>query len=123
MTGMRHDEHLLLEAGELILITASRVSGEAHETALPFVYEDGVVYLLAHAGEEAEWYRDLEKDRGVVLRLKRRGFRGRATLLDVRHRPKVAARIAALFKRKYGTAAFEEWDETEQMPVAIDVQF
>lgn len=118
MTADRPDEQLLIEAGELTLVSANRATGEPREDVVKFVYEDGIVYLLARA--DAGWYGNIQKDRGVVLRVKRRGFRGRATTIDTQPHPRLAGQIAALFKRKYGASALKP--ETV-FPVAIELQF
>ena len=118
MSSARPDERLLLESGELVLVSANRASGAPRETRLPFAYADGAVYLLARA--EADWYRDTEKDRGVVVRIGRRGFRGRAGLFDAKQRARVAGQISEMFRRKYGAAAQER---EAPLPVRIDIQF
>ena len=121
MIHPRPDEDLLIQSSEIILISASRASGNPQEDTLRFAYADGVVYLLAQPG--SDWYRNLEADRGVVVRVKRRGFRGRAKLYDAKQRSKVVKQIAALFRKKYGAAALKERDQGTLLPVTIDIQF
>jgi len=123
MTHPRPDEDLLIQSSEIILISASRATGNPHEDTLRFAYADGVVYLLAQPGSGVDWYRNLESDRGVVVRVKRRGFRGRAKLYDAKQRSKVVKQIAALFRKKYGAAALKERDQGTLLPVTIDIQF
>ncbi len=119
MSSARPDEHLLLETGELILVSAGHASGAPRETRLPFAYADGVVYLLARS--DADWYRDVEKDRGVVVRVQRRGFRGRASLFEVKQRARVAGQVVEMFRRKYGSDSARKWDAP--LPIRIDIQF
>ena len=121
MSDDRPDENLLGEASELILVSANLASGDPQEDALRFAYADGVVYLLAEP--DAGWHRNVEKDRGVVVRIKRRGFRGRARLLDARQRASMASQIAERFRRKYGPAAIADQELVGLQPVTIDVQF
>ena len=123
MIHPRPDEDLLIQSSEIILISASRASGNPQEDTLRFAYADGVVYLLAQPGSAVDWYRNLESDRGVVVRVKRRGFRGRARLLDAKQRSKMVKQIAALFRKKYGAAALKERDQGTLLPVTIDIQF
>ena len=121
MIHPRPDEDVLIQSSEIILISASRATGNPQEDRLQFTYADGVVYLLAQV--EAEWYHNLESDRGVVVRVKRRGFRGRAKLYDAKQRSKMVRQIAALFRKKYGAAALKERDQGTLLPVTIDIQF
>lgn len=121
MNEARPDEHLLLEASELILVSASDASGTPHEATLRFVYRDGVVYLLAQS--EADWYRNVERDKGVVVRIGRRGFRGRARLYDARQRAKMIDQVTAGFKKKYAAGALKGADPKHLLPVTIDIQF
>jgi len=120
VTETRPDENLLGEARELILVSAD-ATGAPQETPLPFVYDDGVVYLLAHSA--ADWYQNVQRDQGVVLRVERRGFRGRARPPNAKQRPQASAQITALFKRKYGAAVLKDWPLQAQRPVTIDIQF
>jgi hypothetical protein len=121
MSDDRPDENLLHDASELILVSANLTSGDPQEDALRFAYADGVVYLLAEPG--AGWHRNVEKDRGVVVRIRRRGFRGRARLFDARQHAAMAGQVAERFRRKYGRAAIADQDLAGLQPVTIDLQF
>jgi len=123
MSDPRPDEDLLIQSSEIILVSASHATGKPQEDALPFAYANGIVYLLVHPGGDAGWYRNLESDRGVVVRVKRRGFRGRAKVFDARQRPQLAAQVAGLFREKYGTAALTDSEPGALLPVRIDLQF
>jgi hypothetical protein len=83
--------------------------------------DDGVVYLLAH--RVAEWYRNVERDQGVVVRIRHRAFRGRARLPDARQRAHAIDHIGALLRRKYGAGALKGIDPNALLPVIIDIQF
>ncbi len=119
MSDIRPDEHLLVEAADLILVSSGEEGGAPQETVLQFAYDDGVVYLLAQAA--ADWYGNIRRDSGVVVRVRRRGFRGRARLFDAKQRAKMVDRIAAMFKRKYGAGALKGSDLDALLPVAIDI--
>ncbi len=121
MNETRPDEHLLIDATELILISASDADGTPHEATLPFVYGDGVIYLLANKG--AGWHRNIERDPGVVVRVGRRGFRGRARLYDARQRGKMTDQIASRFKKKYKGSALKSQAPGQLLLVTIDIQF
>ena len=122
MNESRPDEHVLIESNELTLVSASRSTGEPREDVLRFVYEDGVVYLLARARKPEEWFRNVEKDRGVVLRVKRRGFRGRASPVGGAERSQTITRITARFRQKYGPA-FPPGDSADWQLVRIQIEF
>ncbi|HEY4690655.1 MAG TPA: nitroreductase/quinone reductase family protein [Anaerolineae bacterium] len=120
MTDERPDENLLRDARELTLISAG-AGGQPQETPLRFVYRDGVVCLLATTG--ADWYRNIERDHGVVVRVGRRGFRGRAKVYEARQRAKMIDEVVALFRKKYGAKGIAEPEKGTLLPVTIDVQF
>jgi len=122
MSDGRPDEHVLIESSDLVLVTADHATGELREDRLRFAYDDGRIYLLARADESAGWYRNVEKDRGVVLRVKRRGFRGRASLIDARQRASLATQVVTRFKRKYG-AEFQPGKLGDWLPVVIAIEF
>ncbi len=123
MIDSRPDEHLLIQSSEIVLVSAGRATGKPQEDVLPFAYAGGVVYLLARPGAAAGWYDNLEADHGVVIRVKRRGFRGRARLYHGKQRAQAVNQIAALLRNKYGAAAFKERDQGALLPVTIDIQF
>jgi hypothetical protein len=118
MSGERAGEALLLDSTELTLISADRLSGDVREDTLRFVFEAGGVYLLSPTDTVADWYRNIEKDHGVVVRIKRRGFRGRASAVEARQRSHIVSR----FKQKYG-ASFKLGEPSAWLPVRIEIDF
>lgn len=122
MSESRPDENLLMEPAEITLVSASRSTGDPREDVLRFVYANGAVYLLARAAQPEEWYRNVEKDRGVVLRVKRRGFRGRAQVVGGAERSQLVPRVTGYFARKYGRA-FQPGDSSDWLPVRIQIEF
>jgi hypothetical protein len=121
MKASRPDEHLLVEASEIALVSAGDLGSPPHEVRLRFAYDEGAVYLLAHPAEA--WYRNVERDRGVVLRIRQRAFRGRARLPDARQRVRAIDQTGAMLKRKYGAGALKGIDLGALLPVIIDIQF
>jgi hypothetical protein len=121
MNDSRPDEHLLRDAAELILVTAGEAGGAPHETTLKFAYRDGVVYLLTT--QDAAWYRHVARDAGVVVRIGRRGFRGRARLIDARQRVSTVNKIITMFKAKYGAGTARGLETHALAPAMIDMQF
>lgn len=121
MKTSRPDEHLLIDASELVLVSAGDPGVPPHEARLRFAYDDGAVYLLAHT--DADWYRNIARDPGVVVRIRQRGFRGRARLPDARQRAHTIDQIGTLFRRKYGAGALKGIDPNALLPVIVDIQF
>ena len=119
MNTLRPDENLLIESRELILLSADRATGMPHQVQLPFIYEDGVVYLLARGRDDADWYQNLEHDRGVVLRVGRRSFRGQASLFKGNENQHAARQIMTQLAQKYGSVG----TQGEALPVQVQVQF
>ena len=122
MSESRPDEHVLMEAAQITLVSANRSTGEPSEDTLHFIYADGMVYLLARAAQPEDWYRNVEQDRGVVLRVKRRGFRGRAQVVAGAERSQLAPRVAGHFARKYGPA-FQPGGFSGWLLVRIRIEF
>ena len=120
INDVRPDEHLLVESSELILLSAHHATGDPHESVLKFAYEDGRVYLLAHSGDTDIWYRNIVQDRGVVLRIGRRSFRGQAELFQESERSDATQQIITLFRRKYSSASYRQDDVHA---ASIHVQF
>lgn len=119
MNPLRPDEHLLLESRELILLSADHATGLPHQVRLPFTYEDGIVYLLAHSRDDEEWYRNVEQDRGVVLRVGRRSFRGQARLFKGAENKHAVRQIMTQLAQKYGSVG----TRGDALPVQVQVQF
>lgn len=126
MIDPRSDEHLLIQSSEIVLVSAGRPTGKPQEDTLRFAYAGGVVYLLARPDADAGWYQNLEADRGVVVRVKRRGFRGRARLYPAKQRAQAVNQIVVMLRNKYGAAALAvlgDQDGAALQPVTIEVQF
>lgn len=72
----------------LLLTTRGRKTGLRRTTALNYVAEGDVTYVLSGGGPGSDWLRNLEADRHVEVQIGRRSFEARAeTIVDpVEHR-------------------------------------
>jgi deazaflavin-dependent oxidoreductase (nitroreductase family) len=62
----------------LLLTTTGRKSGMKRVTPLQYEEIDGGYYLGSARGTRSDWYRNIEADRNVEVRVKNRRFRGMA---------------------------------------------
>jgi deazaflavin-dependent oxidoreductase (nitroreductase family) len=62
----------------LLLTTTGRKSGQKRVTPLQYEEIDGKVYLGSARGTKSDWYRNIEADNRVGVRVKNRRFRGMA---------------------------------------------
>lgn len=62
----------------LLLTTTGRKSGQKRVTPLQYEEIDGKYYLGSARGTHADWYRNIEADGRVEVRVKNRRFRGMA---------------------------------------------
>ncbi len=60
----------------LLLTTTGRKSGQARVTPLQYEEIDGKYYLGSARGVKSDWYRNIEADNQVEVRVKNRQFRG-----------------------------------------------
>jgi deazaflavin-dependent oxidoreductase (nitroreductase family) len=60
----------------LLLITTGRRSGQKRITPLQYEEMNGSYYLGSARGTKADWYRNIEADGRVEVRVKNRHFRG-----------------------------------------------
>ncbi len=67
----------------LLLTTTGRKTGKRRVTPLQYEEIDGVIYLGAALGPQADWYRNIQADPHVEVRLKSRCIQGLAeTITD-----------------------------------------
>jgi len=64
------------------LTTTGRVSGQPHEIEIWFGILDGRLYLLSGGGEASDWVKNLRKTPQVGVRIAKRSFAGRASILS-----------------------------------------
>jgi len=62
----------------LLLTTTGRKSGLKRITPLQYEEIDGKYFLGSARGTKADWYRNIEADASVEVRVKSRAYRGRA---------------------------------------------
>ena len=62
----------------LLLTTTGRKSGQKRVTPLQYEELDGKYYLGSARGIKSDWYRNIEADHQVEVRVKSRSFRGTA---------------------------------------------
>ena len=72
----------------LLLTTTGRKSGQPRVTPLQYEELDGDYYVGSARGEHADWFRNIQADPEVEIRVKNRSFRGHAEAITD------AARIA-----------------------------
>ena len=67
----------------LLLTTKGRVSGRPHVTPLQYEQIDGLIHIGSARGGEADWYKNLEANPDVQVRVRNQRFHGRAeTVID-----------------------------------------
>ena len=60
----------------LLLTTTGRKSGKPHVTPLQYEEIDGVLYIGAARGQQADWFRNIVANPHVSVQVKSRRFRG-----------------------------------------------
>ena len=65
----------------LLLTTTGRKSGQPRVTPLQYEKIDGKYYLGSARGAKSDWYRNIEADHRVEVRVKNRRFRGVAEVV------------------------------------------
>jgi deazaflavin-dependent oxidoreductase (nitroreductase family) len=66
----------------LLLTTTGRKSGLPRVTPLQYEEADGVIYLGAARGQQADWVRNIAADPKVMIRVGRRQFYGIAEIIS-----------------------------------------
>lgn len=110
-------------SSHLYLTTVGRRSGQLRSVELWFAYSNDQVYLLAHPRPNrrgTHWYRNLRANPECILEIRGRQFVGRAMLPD---NIEDLERTAALFRAKYGPAAYEAWyGDAPRLPVIVRLE-
>ena len=119
----KEGERLLKDSQELDLTTTGRKTGKARTVELWFVYEDGLVWLLAgkdRNGPTSHWARNLLANPDASLKIGRTVFRARATKVDDSE-----ARVLLLldaYRAKYGdTTVSQFYGGTPRQPFALRI--
>ena len=66
----------------LLLTTTGRKSGRPRVTPLQYEESDGIIYLGAARGKQADWVRNILADPEVTVRVKAREFHGVANVVS-----------------------------------------
>jgi deazaflavin-dependent oxidoreductase (nitroreductase family) len=102
------------------LTTVGRISGEPREIEIWFGLADGVLYMLAGGGEQANWVRNLMREPRVSVRVAGERRDGRARLVTD---PAEDSRARALVFDKYAqrySGDLGSW-RREALVVAVDL--
>ena len=100
--------------------TRGRVSGQPHEIEIWFVLSGARLYLLAGAGEDSDWVRNLRVDPAVTVRLRDSTFSATARVVeDTDEDRRARTLVFDKYQPRY-TGELESWRE-RALPVAIDL--
>jgi deazaflavin-dependent oxidoreductase (nitroreductase family) len=102
------------------LTTTGRKSGLPRTIEMWFAAREGVVYLLAGDGEEAQWVRNIVADPSVRFRVGDREFVGRGRIVVDRAEGELA-RDALVAKYQPGYPDDLTTWRNEALPIAIDL--
>ena len=93
----------------LYLTTKGRLSGQPREIEIWFAEYRGRYYLIAEHREQANWVRNILKDRQISFRVEGRvgPSRGDVSIgtgrvLNIESEPELWGQVRALFDKKYG---------------------
>jgi deazaflavin-dependent oxidoreductase (nitroreductase family) len=86
----------------LYLTTTGRRTGLPREIEIWFTERDGRFYIIAEHGERANWVRNIQANRRVLVRVGELQLNGTARLVDPAREPELALAVKALSDAKYG---------------------
>ena len=102
------------------LTTTGRRTGTPHRIEIWFALAEGVVYLLAGSGEQADWVRNLVVSPDAVLEIGPTKTNARARLLSAGSEEDALARKLLLQKYQPGSGEdLSGWGRSS-VPVALD---
>jgi deazaflavin-dependent oxidoreductase (nitroreductase family) len=102
------------------LTTLGRKSGRPHEIEIWFALEGATLYMLAGAGEESDWVRNLRAEPAVTVKVREVVYRAHARVITD---PEEDRRARDLVFEKFqprNQGELVSWRE-RALPVAIDV--
>jgi deazaflavin-dependent oxidoreductase (nitroreductase family) len=85
----------------LYLTTTGRRTGLPREIEIWFTHRADCCYLVAEAGERAQWVRNLRADPRVRWRIGAKTYAGRARVVSRVREARLAAAVRAHFEIKY----------------------
>ena len=100
--------------------TRGRVSGRPHEIEIWFVLDGTHLYLLAGAGEDSDWVRNLRVDPAVTVRLRETTLSATARVIENADEDRRARTLVFEKYQPRYTGELESWRE-RALPVAIDL--
>ena len=86
----------------LYLTTTGRVTGQPREIEIWFVESGGKLYILAEHFYEAQWVKNILRNRRVRVRLAGREFEATARVLDKKADAALWKLVQGLEREKYG---------------------
>lgn len=104
------------------LTTTGRVTGQPHEVEIWYGARAATLYMLAGAGERADWVRNLRQTPTVRVRIAGTTFAGMARVIESDPQEQEVARtlLAAKYEGWRVGMQRSEWAATA-LPVAVDV--
>jgi deazaflavin-dependent oxidoreductase (nitroreductase family) len=117
-------EHTLLRATSVTVCTKGRRTGRPHRVVVWFVYQAGMAYLLAHAGEDGrgtDWYQNLMA--AGAAEIEAGGVRFPGCPVPYPEPEKAVATIVRMFEKKYGNGTIQSWyTPGARIPVCLKLQ-
>lgn len=86
----------------LYLTTVGRISGEPREIEIWFALLDGIYYLVAELGEDANWAKNIQRNPHVEFHIGKTHYTGRGRVVNDDEEPELTALVRAQFEAKYG---------------------
>jgi deazaflavin-dependent oxidoreductase (nitroreductase family) len=102
------------------LTTRGRVTGDDHEIEIWYAREDGEVYVLAGAGEQSDWVRNLQVEPAVRLRIDDVTYAARGRVVTDPDEDRHARTVVFEKYQPRNDGELATWRE-RALPVAIDL--
>jgi deazaflavin-dependent oxidoreductase (nitroreductase family) len=104
------------------LTTTGRRSGRPHTVEIWFALHGTTVYLLSGGRDRSDWFKNLQREQSVQVRIGSRRFAGRARVVDGGGQEDELARRMVTEKYQPGYAGdLRGWRQTA-LPVAIELE-
>jgi deazaflavin-dependent oxidoreductase (nitroreductase family) len=102
------------------LTTRGRVTGDDHEIEIWYVREGGTLFMLAGAGEQSDWVRNLQVDPSVRVRVEGVTHAGRGRVVTDADEDRHARTVVFDKYQPRNAGELVTWRE-RALPVAIDL--
>jgi deazaflavin-dependent oxidoreductase (nitroreductase family) len=103
------------------LTTVGRVTGSDHEIEIWYVREDAAVYMLAGAGEQSDWVRNLQAEPAVRVRIDDVTHDGCGRVVTDPDEDRHARTVVFAKYQPRNAGELVTWRE-RALPVAIDLE-